>query len=402
MAKFIRVGSSWKEVVQGGYYIKTDVDLRQVFRAWIWDGTKWVKYYDNPIPITITTQINAWDSMTVSWNQVLPNATYKLTGAGFAVVYEGPLLTCVYNNLDPLSMYPLTLHVYVDGNEVAKVNKWSDQTPEYPELGLTASAASNTAIDISWSAKNGSVDQFVLKRGTTSIYSGLDTSKQDTGLPSQTEQTYTLEARRGTQVIKSSTVKASTAPPPTSSASWYGPKATTSGGWTQSTLRNLNGPTFPMPVNGYISAWNVLVWSYGSFTGQFNPHIGGNYKGIRNCPGGRNFQGVDGGNMYLPAGSYTTGAQVGGNSSYATEWDAYEGVTWNYNVAIGQINYWWYTTNRSSFKVVPEWWHSILDDRNIDVELWGSEKITRALVKDQESGEVLIDWVSPDHQPQLY
>lgn len=404
MTKHIRVANTWKEVALAGYYVQTDVGTKQVSNAWVWDGSQWRHYYVNTVPITISTTMNSWESMTVSWTNAADGARYvlKVGSTNPSTLYDGPNLSYTYNGLLPLTSYSFTIEAYVGSTLVATSSAWSPKTPDYPNLNFTAGAASWNAISLNWSAKNGSVDSFVLTKSGSTLYTGLGTSYQNTGLAASTSYTYTLQARRGATVIKSQTVSATTAARQTSSGTWYGPAASTSGGWTQCTARNLNGPTFPMPVNGYIGSWNVLVWSYSGYTGQFNPHIGGNYKGLRNCPGGRQYQGVDGGNMYLPAGSYSTGAAIGGNCSYATEWDSYGSAAWNYNVAVGQVNYWWYTDARSTFKTTPPWWHPILENRSIRVETWGVDHVTKAIVTDKESGEVLVDWESPEHEPALY
>lgn len=406
MTKFVREGSAWEEVLTGGYHVKSPTDLKQVDEAWVWDGTTWKKYYTKAFPVEIHYVVNSWERITVSWNTIAPGSLYTLKRNGIVLVNQSNVGLHVDNLLMPGSSNTYVVEAYLGGKLMSTATTGVVMTPAYPDLGLTATTASYSQINLAWSPEtpaDSSIDNFLLIRdGAGPLLQGMATAYNDTGLVPGTGYGYTLHARRGATVIKTDTASATTSVRPTSSGSWNGPAATTSGGWTSCTARSLNGPTFPMPVNGYITSWNVLVWSYGSATGQFNPHIGGQYRGLRNCPGGRAYQNVDGGNIYIGAGNNSTGANIGGNCSYSTEWDAYSGVAWNYNVAVGTINYWYYTALARETMGDQPWWTDELEERSTHMETWGVGEITKVQITDKVTRSIIVDWQSDDHDESLY
>jgi hypothetical protein len=403
MGKFVRDATGWKPVVSGGFYVKAASGMKQVDNGWVWDGVQWKKYYTKAVPVVLTATVNAWDKVTLTWTSIAPGATYIVKRGSTVIYNNGTGLTVQDTLLNPDTAYTYTVEAYLSGAMMSSQTKTAT-TSSYPDLGLTANTASYSQINLAWSAANGSVDSFDVWQVSPSvgrIYVGTGTSFFHAGLVSGTGYSYELNAYRSGVIIKKDTASATTSSRPTSSASWYGPAAITSGGWTSCSAQNLGGPNFPMPVNGYVTAFNVMVWSYGSATGNFNPHLGGHYFGSRNCPGGRNYQGVDTGNYYLNAGTYSTGAAVGGNCSYSTEWDAYSGATWNYHVAVGQVNYWWYTALSTTFRDQP-WWDGSLEDRDIHMDSWGTDKLTKVVITDKRTKSVLVDWKSKDHDDSLY
>jgi len=98
-------------------------------------------------------------------------------------------------------------------------------------VDLTAVPASTSRIDLSWTDAGAGLS-YVLKRGSTTIYTGTGLSKADTGLAADTAYTYLLEARSGSTVLSSDTATARTLVPttqqktvtlsPASAGSYYG------------------------------------------------------------------------------------------------------------------------------------------------------------------------------------
>ena len=97
----------------------------------------------------------------------------------------------------------------------------TDITPPSAPTGLTATAASSSQINLSWTAStdNVAVTGYLVYRGPTLVGSPTATSYSDTGLPPSTNCSYTVKAKdaAGNLSAASNTASATTfAPPPTS------------------------------------------------------------------------------------------------------------------------------------------------------------------------------------------
>ena len=186
-------------------------------------------------------------------------------------------------------------------------------------------------------------------------------------------------------------------PPPVSSGSVNGPALSSSGGWTQSTPRTLNGPTFN--ISGWVTSFNVYIGGYNG-TGAFNPWVGSTRLGWRDVPNGKAYRHVDGkqsnGQYVQVSGSVRLGADAGGTGRPATAWQTYSGAVWNYNVAIGTVNYSWYTRDARgrSAQADQPWWRPEYEGVDIHVESWVDEtgECIRAVVHDKATGDVIGTW----------
>jgi chitodextrinase len=93
----------------------------------------------------------------------------------------------------------------------------SGTTPPSVPTGLSASAASSSQIDLTWSASTGSVAGYKIFRGGNQVGTSTTTSYSDTGLSASTTYSYTVAAydAAGNTSAQSSSVSATTlAPPP--------------------------------------------------------------------------------------------------------------------------------------------------------------------------------------------
>lgn len=173
-------------------------------------------------------------------------------------------------------------------------------------MALTASPASSSAVNLSWTAVPGAT--YTLTRGGTTVYSGTGTSKQDTGLVASTTYTWTVVAVVGGSEAGRATASAKTNAQATqqktitleavSSASYNG-SGTNRGidacyfGWyssTHSTQRSQFRINVPADLRNCVSVDKVEVSIMGrhtlpnggttvSLVVHHNPSLGGNYGG---------------------------------------------------------------------------------------------------------------------------
>lgn len=347
--------------------------------------------------MSMTTSAVAWDRATLTWTDTAGDADQYILKRGSTQVYSGTAKTFTDTLLNQSTSYTWTLEARKSGGLLGTTTA-TTTTPAYADLGLTASAAAWNQVNLSWAAKNGSIDEFILKRGTTTIYTGTGTSKSDTGLAASTGYSYTLYARRSAVEIKTDTASATTPARPTSSGSVYGPGAGSGYYWTQSTAKTLTSTNVSMPVSGYVSAFNLLISGYGA-TGICNPHMDGTYFGERTIgsttAGSPGWTDISGGNRSLGAGAHSIGCNTGGNSSYKSQWKPYSGgssttVTW------GQVNYWYYSALErfEELRVHPWWRHDFEDVPETHIETWVDEsgQTIRARITDKQTGDLLGEW----------
>jgi hypothetical protein len=287
-----------------------------------------------------------WDTVPLTWTDSSGGSidSYTILRDGVEK-YSGTSKAFTDTGLMPSTTYAYTLQAKRSG-AVISTDTLSATTSAYADLGLTATAAAYNQINLAWAAKNGSVDSFELKRGSTVIYTGAGTSKSDTGLAESTAYTYTLTAKRGTTTIKTDTASATTPARPTSSGTVSSP-AQCSGcyQWKQSSAATTSS-SFTMPVSAYVSSIDMLVSGYGA-TGRVDPYVNGVYKGERDLAGtgtgspGWNSMAM--GNQHLPAASgYTCGFRHVNSGAYKTQWGYYSAG--GSNSVCFTLHYWYYTS----------------------------------------------------------
>ena len=88
------------------------------------------------------------------------------------------------------------------------------RTAPWVPVDLSASAAAWNQINLSWN-NVGEGATYVLKRGSTTIYTGSGLSKADTGLSASKAYSYTIEAKSGSTVLSTDAASASTPARPT-------------------------------------------------------------------------------------------------------------------------------------------------------------------------------------------
>lgn len=405
MTKHVHDGAAWKPVISGGYHIKApDATLKSVDFAWVHDGTAWRQYYVKAVPVVLTAAVDAWDKVTLSWNSIAEGGTYVLK-RGSTVIYSGTNLTFQDTLLMHSTAYSYTVEASMSGVVLSTSTK-SATTSAYADLGLSATAASYSQINLSWSAKNGSVDTFELKRGTTVIYTGSGTSKSDTGLSASTAYSYTLTAKRGSTVIKTDTVSATTPARPVSYGTAYsnvGWENTT--GWTSSSQRNLGGPNIYVGVGGTFTNLVALVYGKGGVAFRGEPRIDGVAGAQKVYTVGRSHTNWPF-NLGFGAGTHSTGVVVGGSDWGTAEWSPWTGQRWDYYCQVNQLDYWYYSSFRDLMELATlhDWMTpqlaEDLETRNTHMLSWSNEEgtaWTRVQIGDTDTGELLLDWVREDH-----
>jgi hypothetical protein len=386
-----------KEVVDP--YVGGAGGRKQVEKVWVGDaaGTPRLVFQRSVAPV-LTLTVPRWDQVTASWTNSGAGITYKLK-RGSTVVYTGAALTFTDTLLNPSTGYTYTLEA-LSGSQVMHTTSKSATTSAHPDLGLVASAASYQQINLSWSARNGSVDTFELKRGSTVIYTGAGTSKADTGLAASTGYSYTLTAKRGTTAIKTDTASASTPARPVS----YGTAYSNVGwenftGWTGSTQRNLGGPNIYVGVGGTFTNMHALVYGHGqNFRGE--PRINGVAGPQQVYGSGRQHTNWPF-NLGFGAGTFTTSMVVGGSNWGAAEWSPWTGQRWDYFLQVNHLDYWFYASAERDAEIRAEPWFKeelaerLLSKGDLYVETWSNEEGTatvKAKVTDRGTDEVLIEW----------
>lgn len=348
-----------------------------------------------PAPV-LTATSSIFDKVALSWTDSVQGGvdTYVIK-RGSTQVYSGATKSFTDTGLQPGTTYNYTLESYRAGVLVPPSVAKSATTLVLPAFSMTAGATSYGNISTSWTSL-GAGWTYTLVGNGAALVSGTTATSYNHGVGEQTTVNYRTDAIFSGAVWRQATASATTPARPTSSGSVFGPAATTSGGWVQSSGKTLIGPILTMPATGYITAANLLVWAhYSGGTGDFDPHIDGNYFGRRNVTGGRNFQGYSTGNYAAGAGAHSFGCKVGGTAN-ATEWDAYTGApSWDPYVAVGQFNYWYYTALERDHELrAHPWWRDEMAERSIHIETWCDHEgqTIRARVVDKQSGELIVVW----------
>jgi hypothetical protein len=151
-------------------------------------------------PLAAAATALAWDRAQVDITPPGSGADSYTISRGATVVHTGPETTFTDTGLLPATAYTWTVQAY-RGSEKVGTTTAGTSTPARSDLGLTATAASYSQINLAWTDPSGSVDQYQLLRGSTVIYTGTGKSKSDTGLSPSTSYSYTLKALRAGAVI---------------------------------------------------------------------------------------------------------------------------------------------------------------------------------------------------------
>ncbi len=342
-----------------------------------------VYYRTSPV---LSGSSSQWDTAALSWTAPsFPVSTYNLRRGG-TLIYSGTALAFTDTGLMPGTAYTYNLEAqyYDNSTESIEANaSKSVTTAAYPDLGLSASAAAWNQINLSWAAKVGSVDSFELKRGSTVIYTGLGTSKSDTGLAASTGYSYTLTARRGGTVIKTDTASATTPARPWSTCNIPGPSAPGSGtNHVSSSIDQLSGGTFTMPVAGEITNMSLLMHAYsggGGKAADIRATLGGagNERQPFVHPTATSGWTVINLSPYIgaAAGAVAIGGNMGGNSAYYTESQPYSGGDWASNVAWNNVGYRWQALGARAV--------------HVDEAQDGMGNTLARRVRDKETGDIL-------------
>jgi len=438
MTKYIWDGAVWKQVFDGGYFIRADDSLKQVDYAWVWVDSAWRLYYTRAAAVTLTATVNAWDKVTLNWSSTAVGATYVLK-RGTTQIYSGPLLTFQDTLLFPSTAYTYTVESYLSG-QVSSTATASATTSAHPDLGLVASSSVYHTVNLSWAPANGSVDSFELWCTSPSVvrigaYGPNDVSASHTGLGAQTGYSYELSAFRSGVIIKQDTVSATTPAVPLIYAWAHGTANPNDGdyGWKATSVKVVAGENVNL-VGGENHLIHVTfrAASYGSTTnqkGRFAAWVGGAYFGNEHIkglpyPAWNDFAGNPD-HCILGGGVHGTQLRLGGigetidsgchpnNPQEGTAisdwgsgwWAASHGNTAANNVCTYGV-YYWYMAYRSNFDDMIdrfEWMTAELADRladrNLHMFTWSEPTEDAPIVKvqigDPETEELILDWEAP-------
>ncbi|MCY9760620.1 S-layer homology domain-containing protein [Paenibacillus alvei] len=169
-----------------------------------------------PVPTGFKVEKAETTTITTSWNQVSGASQYILKRDG-KTVYTGNLTVFKDTGLELGKSYSYTV-VAVDsmGNTSAEASLTANTlTTSLPSQDAPKNfrvvEATDNSIKVAWDAVVGA-EGYSLKRGNTVVYSGPLTEHIDAGLPSDTEQEYTVVAQAGGSLSDPATVTGKTKP----------------------------------------------------------------------------------------------------------------------------------------------------------------------------------------------
>jgi fibronectin type 3 domain-containing protein len=175
------------------------------------------------IPAGLTAAASSWSSVNLHWSASTDNvgvAGYKIYSGGTQI---GTSATVSYTDgtTSPTTSYTYTVSAYdAAGNNSGQSGAAAITTPAAPApsapAGLSAAVATNTQINLSWSAASDTggpgIGGYKIYRGGTQIGTSTTTSFADTGGTAFNTYSYTVAAYDtfGTTSAQSSAVSAST------------------------------------------------------------------------------------------------------------------------------------------------------------------------------------------------
>jgi hypothetical protein len=434
MTKYIWDGAVWKQVFDGGYFIRADDSLKQVDYAWVWVDDGWRLYYTRAAQVTLTATVNSWEQITLNWNSVAVGATYVLKRDGVQV-YSGPALTHPDTLLMPSTAYTYTVESYLSGT-LSTTATANATTLAYGDLGLVATVTKYNNVALSWSVANGSVNRFHLYDGATLIYNDVGTSMNH-AVGASTGHNYTLYALRTDTTIQTDTASATTGAVPVIYAWAHGTANPNDADWgyKQTSVKVVAGENVNL-VGGENHLIHVTfrAASYGTtynLKGRFEAWVGGVYFGNEHIKGlpypAWNDFAANEWSCLLGAGVHGTQLRLGGIGEYNNSgchpdgpsegaaisdwgsgwWAASHGNTAANNVCTYGVYYWYYAYRSSFDDMIDrfEWMTAELADRladrNLHMFTWSEPTEDAPIVKvqigDPETEELIIDWEAPGY-----
>jgi len=177
----------------------------------------------------------------LSWTASTGATSYTLSRIGYGVIYTGSLTSYSNTGLIVNTSYSYTVTASNAGGTSGVSNTATATTlPDAPAAPtLSATAASQTQINLSWNAVSGATSYTISRIGYGFIYTGSATSFSDTGLTVNTSYSYTMYASNagGNSVwsnTASATTDAATPGTPVISAMNTGSQTSNSISWTNS------------------------------------------------------------------------------------------------------------------------------------------------------------------------
>lgn len=351
--------------------------------------------------MVLTTSSPRWDQVSLSWTDPTAGSIDRYDiyrDGGYAGYVSVASKAYTGTTLNPSQSYSWQVDAMRSNVKIASSAMVPQTTKALSMAPMSGTAASWSQIDLTW-ANPGGLTYVHLRDswGGDQQLGGTATSGSKTGLNGGGSYNFAVDGVRGSQRWRDlAGCSASTPARPTSSGHQNGPALVSSGGWTHSTAQTLNGPLFT--VSGYVSSFDLYLGGYNA-TGDFDPFLGGHRYGWRDVPSGKTWRHVDAGSIHVN-GQFRVGAYVGGSGRKPTAWQTYSGAAWNYNVACGTINYWWYTARDDGSPVTfsDPWWDPSLEGRDIHVESWvdGAGTVWKAEITDRHTGELLHQWQAPE------
>jgi trimeric autotransporter adhesin len=157
-------------------------------------------------PITLTAAVNSQTQVTLTWNSIGADS-YQVFRGATSIYGPGPLLTKVDTGLTANTPYAYRVDAIYQG-AVVKQDSESVRT-SLTQIALTATPASSTAINLSWT-NVGAASYTLLRGATTIVPPGTALSYSDTGLAANQSYGYTIRATSADGTISSDTKTAST------------------------------------------------------------------------------------------------------------------------------------------------------------------------------------------------
>ncbi len=134
-------------------------------------------------------------SVTLNWEAV-PGATSYTVKRNGAVVYTGSANTFTDSSLSPATTYNYEIIAYNNGvpSNTTTTVTMTTAVPVPATPANPVATPTETAVQLSWDAVS-YADQYALTRDGTTIWTGTETSYNDTGLTPDTTYNYTLIAK---------------------------------------------------------------------------------------------------------------------------------------------------------------------------------------------------------------
>jgi len=222
-------------------------------------------------PANLTASAAAYNRVNLSWTA----STDNVGVTGYWIIRSGTTIaSSTTNSYSDTTVSPSTAYSYqvtaydAAGNTSAPSNTATVTTPTAPDTqsptapgNLTATAASSSQINLSWTASTDDigVTGYEVYRNSTKVATVTTTSFGDTGLAASTTYSYFVKARDavGNLSAASNTASATTQAPPSTTGSVTGTVYSSAGGV-------VSGAKISLTVNG--SKKTYVITSSGVYT----------------------------------------------------------------------------------------------------------------------------------------